>query len=177
MYCIFSILIYFVTLCNGPWPPYYKIVPRPMPTPFFHRLMESWDSVRSLIIRFQIGNTLLRCGETGEKVGKSHEIWALWPSTNFFGSPQSFKTSFEYSFSGPIARKSLDYARWPWVTMLGGGFGARKFQWGSPPKFWTNFLKKITPISDLLSYKGCLLVERPRRFGGKRKKEETSVVK
>ena len=29
---------------------------------------------------------------------------------------------------------------------------------------------KITPISDL-SYKGCLLFERPRRFGGERNKK------
>jgi len=38
---------------------------------------------------------------------------------------------------------------------------------------------KITPISNLVSYKGCLLVERPERFGSKRnkKKKETSVEK
>jgi len=31
-------------------------------------------------------------------------------------------------------------------------------------------ISKITPISDLLSYKGCLSVEQPWRFGSERKK-------
>ena len=46
---------------------------------------------------------------------------------------------------------------------------------GGSPKFWTKFLK--LHISDLLSHKGCPLVERPRTFGGKRtkSKKETSV--
>jgi len=35
-------------------------------------------------------------------------------------------------------------------------------------------ISKITPISDLLSYKGCLSVERPRTLGGDKK---FSVVK
>jgi len=39
-----------------------------------------------------------------------------------------------------------------------------------------NQISKITLISDLHSYKGCLSVERPRTLGGKRKKE-TSVEK
>ena len=40
---------------------------------------------------------------------------------------------------------------------------------GSLPKFWTKFLK--LHLYDLLSYKGCLSVERPRTFGGERKKK------
>jgi len=34
---------------------------------------------------------------------------------------------------------------------------------------------KITRISDLISYKGCLSVERPRRFGGERKKRNREI--
>ena len=30
-------------------------------------------------------------------------------------------------------------------------------------------ISKITPVSDLLSYKGCLSVERPRTLGGDKK--------
>jgi len=35
---------------------------------------------------------------------------------------------------------------------------------------------KITRISDLLSYKGCLSVEQPQRFGTKKRKIEKTFV-
>jgi len=41
-----------------------------------------------------------------------------------------------------------------------------------------DLIYKITPTSDLLSYKGCLKVEQPQRFGTKKRKiEATSVEK
>ena len=64
-----------------------------------------------MIIRFQIGDISLRCGEMA-KNSENHEIWATFDPAvcNFFGEPHNFKTSFGNSFSGPIARKSLDHA-------------------------------------------------------------------
>jgi len=50
---------------------------------------------------------------------------------------------------------------------------------GSRPQILDQ-IYKITPISDLLSYKGCLSVEQPQKSSGKRKKEKkkkTSVEK
>jgi len=50
--------------------------------------------------------------EKWAKKSENHEIWANFdPHPRIFcgGSTQIFKTSFGYSFSGPIARKSLDH--------------------------------------------------------------------
>ena len=55
-----------------------------------------------MIIRFQIGDISLRFGEMGEKVGKSRN----------FGTPKIL-TTFRYSFSGPIARKSEPHTHAP----------------------------------------------------------------
>jgi len=38
-------------------------------------------------------------------------------------------------------------------------------------------ISKITPISDLLSYKGCLSGERPRTLGDERKKRKKLLLK
>jgi len=66
----------------------------------------------SLIIRFQIGDISLRCGEMGEKVGKSRNLGLTLTRTNLFGGiPKILKPVLDTPFSGPIARKSLDHAR------------------------------------------------------------------
>jgi len=65
-----------------------------------------------LIIRSQIGDISLRCGETGKK-SENREIWAKFPQQIIWGNHQKFKTSFGYSFSGTITRKSLDHATRP----------------------------------------------------------------
>ena len=61
------------------------------------------------VFRLAISCTVL---EKWAKKSENCEIWAKFdPPANFFGgSPQSFKTSFGYSFSGTIPRKSLDHA-------------------------------------------------------------------
>jgi len=129
----------------------------------FHRLVQG--IVRSLIIHlnFQIGDTSLRCGE----MGKSQKITKF--GTNFYptcrfiwGSPQNFKTSFGYSFSGPIARKSLNHA----PTLRG------EKNFALPQFFVPQILDPISiiaSISDLLNYKGFLLVKWPRTLGSNKK--------
>ena len=195
------------------------------------------------------------------KKSENHEIWANFdPGKFLWESSQNFQTSNGYSFSGPIARKSLDHVqtlrRWkkfapqiyfweggpPWGTSvrhrdllplvkilsdcdpwplsktglilkftnfdpspqiyLGNpeilkpvlytplqGQLMRKV-WTTSPTLGHNVgvlgpqilmgvapqvldqISEITPISDLLSYKGCLSVERPQTLGGRRKKKE-----
>jgi len=57
-----------------------------------------------------------------------------------------------------------------------GVLGPANFNGGRPQI--VDPISEITPISDLLSYKGCLLVERPQTSVGKRKKKkETSAEK
>jgi len=52
-------------------------------TPFFHHI--------SLIIRFQIDDILLRCGEMGEKVGKSLNLGlTLTPLQTYLGEPPKY---------------------------------------------------------------------------------------
>ena len=61
------------------------------------------------VFRLSISRTVL---EKWAKKSENREIWAKFdPPANFFlgGSPQNFKTSFGYSFSGTIPRKSLDH--------------------------------------------------------------------
>jgi len=62
----------------------------------------------------------------------------------------------------------LDHACRPWVTTL-AGLAAPNFNGGT--QILDQILKN-TPISDCLSNKGCLSVERPRRFSGERKKKK-----
>ena len=57
---------------------------------------------------------------------------------------------------------------WPKLGHNWGGGWRPHILWGSPQI--VDPISKITPISDLLSYEGCLSVERPRTLGGKRKK-------
>ena len=60
--------------------------------------------------RLAISCTVL---EKWVKKSENHEIWANFEPANFsfLGEPQNFKITFGYSFSGPIARESLDHAR------------------------------------------------------------------
>jgi len=66
-----------------------------------------------------------------------------------------------------------------WTTTT--DLGSQRWGWLGPPNFnggrpqILDQISKITPISDLLSYKGCLSIERPWTFGAKEKK--TSVEK
>ena len=64
------------------------------------------------VFRFAISCTVL---EKWAKKSENREIWANFeppPPCKFFfwGGGQNFETSFGYSFSGTIARKSLDHA-------------------------------------------------------------------
>ena len=59
------------------------------------------------VFRLAISRAVL---EKWVKKSVNREIWAKYdPPQIFLGSPQNFKTSFEY-FSGTIPRKSLDHA-------------------------------------------------------------------
>ena len=93
--------------------------------------------------------------------------------TNLFGEPPKFYNSFGYCFTGPIARKSLDHAP-TWVTTLGRVW-CPQILMGVDPQILDQ-ISKIIPISDLLSYKGCLSVERPRTFGGEKNPKINSTL-
>jgi len=62
------------------------------------------------VFRLAISRTIL---EKWAKKSENREIWANFdPHANLFlgGSPQNFKTSFGYSYSGTVAGKILDHA-------------------------------------------------------------------
>jgi len=97
------------------------------------------------------------------------EISQLYPppANLFRESPQNSKSSFGYSFSGLLLWKvgpcsHLGSQRWR------VGLGPQILIGAGPYIF--DQISKITPISDLLSYKGCLSAMRPRTFCSKRKK-------
>ena len=68
-------------------------------------------NVCSLKVHFQIVDISHRFGEMGKKKSENCEIWANFDPRKFFWGhdPQTFETSFGYSFSGTIARKILDH--------------------------------------------------------------------
>ena len=63
------------------------------------------------VFRLAIYRTVLEKWQKSRKIAKFGLIFTPSPPANFFlgGSPQNLETSFGYSFSGTIARKSLDH--------------------------------------------------------------------
>ena len=61
----------------------------------FYQVVEKCPYLYSLIIRVEIGDILLRCGEMGENVGKSRNLGlTLTPPGNLFGEPPKFQNQF-----------------------------------------------------------------------------------
>ena len=63
-----------------------------------------------MIIRFQFMISRSVVVEKRAKKSENHKICANFDHRKFIWEPKNFKTSFGYSFSGPIARKRLDHA-------------------------------------------------------------------
>ena len=91
-------------------------------------------------------------------------------------APKILKPVLDTPFQGLLLGKVWTTPTNLGSQRLGVGWSPKNFNEDMPPNFGPFF--KITPISDLLNYKGCLYIERPQRFGGEReKKKETSVEK
>ena len=91
---------------------------------------------------------------------KVHHFSTLTLANLFEGTPKILKPVLDTPFQGLL--QNLDHFH----NLRVKKFAPEIVMGVAPPPKKLDPISKITPISDLLSYKGCLSVERPRTVGG-----------